>query len=248
MATILSLIRDAADELGVDQPSGLFAVTDTSDVVVPRLKRSLRRCIDLLANDWDWQSLRRERTFTSVASETQTGMLPSDFRRFVPETFWDRSSRFRLAGPVPPDQWQTAKTWNSSAVVPYFCVRGNQLLTFPAPAAGRTYAFEYITSAVGRNAAGSELAAFSNETDVTWWPDELMITGIVMHYRMIERQDSAAEQQVFEKLKADAIKQDGGRRVISMRGANANSADARLAAMKSNATIVNSDQWGGTEW
>jgi hypothetical protein len=193
----------------------------------------------MLADDWDWQVLRREKQHTTVATETQTGMLPADFRRFVPDTFWDRTSKFKLSGPVPPHEWQTIKAWNSSAVVPFFCVRNDAILTYPVPPAGRTYAFEYITKNVGKNLAGTEISAFSVDTDTTWWTDELMITGVVMHYRMIARHDSAAEQAHFEKQKADAIKQDGGRRVINMRGGTPRSAEQRLQTMRSNAVIIN---------
>lgn len=240
MATaILPLLINAADELGIEQPLALYDSHDEGDNSLVRLKRALNRCVNMLAGDWDWQALRREKTHTSLASETQTGMLPTDFRRFVPETMWDRSAKFRLSGPVPASEWQQLKAWNTSAITPFICVRGDAILTYPVPPAGRTYAFEYITKNVGKNVGGTEIAAFAADTDTTWWPDELMITGVVMHYRMIARQDSATEQALFEKQKADAIKQDGGRRVINMRGGTPRSAEARLQAMRSNAVIIN---------
>ncbi len=240
MTGILALVTEAADELNLDVPLTLFGVHDEGDSSPRRLRRALTKCVKQLAADWDWQVLTRERTFTSLASETQTAMIPSDFLRFVPETMWDRTIKLAMTGPLTASEWQANKAWVAGAVVPNFRQRGNDILTYPVPPAGRSFAFEYITMNVGKNAGGSGILAFTADTDTTWWDDELIISGIVLQHRMMERQDYAIEFAAFEKLKADRIKQDGGRRKINMRGSNPRSADERLAAMRSNAVVINS--------
>ncbi len=240
MSNILAIAGEAADELNVERPLSLFGAHDEGDVSPAKLRRALTKCVKGLAAEWDWQALSRERTFTSLASETQTAMIPADFLRFVPETMWDRSVKMPMTGPLTSSEWQAVKAWNTGVTTPNFRQRGNDVLTYPVPSAGRTFAFEYITLSVGKNAAGTEIPAFTADTDTTWWDDELMICGVVMHHRMMERQDYAIEHAQFEKLKADRIKQDGGRRRINMRGNNPRSAEERVAAMRSNAVVINS--------
>jgi hypothetical protein len=50
------------------------------------------------------------------------------------------------------------------------------------------------------------------------WDDELMIQGVVMNYRKIDRLDFASDQIDFERLMADRIKRDGGARILRMHG------------------------------
>lgn len=246
---ILALAIDASVEAGFTTPASLFGIYDEGDTTPQKLRRALTKTVQLLAATWDWQVLRRERIWTSLASQTQTGMVPDDFLRFIDGTFWDRSNKFRLRGPLSPEEWQTAVSWQTGAVTPYFCQRGGDILTYPTPSSGRIYAFEYISNQIGTASDGAARSAFSADTDTTLWDDELIIQGIVTHYRELNRLESANERYSFERLMHDRIKQDGGRRKINMCGRKLTAAD-RLGEMRSAAVIApnNGPQWGGSDW
>ena len=304
MATILQICQDVADEAGVNlaRPSTLFAADNNGDSADRKLLRALTRVVKDLAGTYDWQVLMRERVFTAAQAEEQVSAIPADFLRFVPETFWNRTNRWRLSGPVTPAEWQQMQSWFTGAVVPYFRQRGNDIVLFPAPTSANVLAFEYVANLIGyatgsasftatstlRSAtltvtggtppsvgqtvtgayvpagalvtavSGSDvtlstvasktatsasytartpLTRFAADTDTTLWDDELITRGIVFEYRKGERLDYAQDKADFETLKADRIKQDGGRRKIAMNRGGDTAAD-RIAQMRSAAVVI----------
>jgi hypothetical protein len=311
-SSIQQIAQDVADspEVNCARPSSLFPVSDFGDTTDRKLLRSITRTCRFLASTYDWQVIRREKSFLSVAQEDQTGAIPADFLRFVPETFWDRSRRWRWAGPLNPAEWEGVKAYYTVSVVPSFQQMGDSILFFPVPPAGLTEAFQYIANAIGRsNEAGASvsftgnvtaaspvlavadttglsvgmavsggglppyslitsivtntsvtvgnvpvtavtgasftaqtlLSRFADDTDTCLWDDELMILGAILHFRQGERYDYAEDKFAFERMMADRIKQDGGRRMLSMSGDGAMSAEARLAAMKNNSIVITAE-------
>ena len=302
-STILQLAQDAAVDLGLNSGfTTLFAADDNGDTSNLKLRRALARTVQTLGG-YDWQTLLRERVFKTVAGQNQTGVIPADFLRFVPDTMWDRTSTWKIQGPLTAQDWQNTKAWRQAAVVPYFRETGNTIEFYPVPAANRTIAFEYVSNTVGLT--GSSVSAtltstkdsatattasttglsvgmrvdgpdftpgtlilslvtdtsvtlsnpaltgvtngsytaqipvsrFLTDTDTTFWDDELIIQGIVFQYRKAERFDYAQDQADFELLKAERIKQDGGRRKVNM-GGRGNSAQDRVDAMRSAAVVI----------
>ena len=236
-SSILQLAFDAADDLNIERPLSLFGAYNEGDTNDRRLVRAMARTCTKLAALWDWQVLRQEQVFASLHAPVQTGMIPADFLRFIDGTFWDRSAKLRLRGPLPPNEWQTIQTWQTSGSTASFCQRGNDILTYPVPPAGKVYAFEYIANTFAVT-AGVKAARFTTDQDTTLWDDELMTLGIILHYRMARRMDYAADDQAFQMMMHDRIKQDGGRRVINMGGRQA-TGDSLLNQIKSAAVIVN---------
>ena len=95
--TLLTICQDIADEVSVFRPT---AVIGSSDSGILKLRRAATKAGYALMRNAAWLDLRKERTFTAIAGETQTGILPADFNRFVPETFWDRTNIQFVVGPV----------------------------------------------------------------------------------------------------------------------------------------------------
>ena len=55
----------------------------------------------------DYQALiDANAALTAAQAEEQVSAIPADFLRFVPETFWNRTNRWRLSGPVTPAEWK----------------------------------------------------------------------------------------------------------------------------------------------
>lgn len=307
-SSILQLAQDVADapEVNCTRPSSLFAASDFGDTTDRKLLRALTRTARFLASTYDWQAVRREKSFLSIAAEAQAGAIPADFLRFVPGTFWDRSQRWEWDGPLSPAEWQGSKALVTVSVFPTFVQMGDAILFYPVPPAGAVEAFEYITNNIAKSneagatvtftgtitagnpviavantsglstgmavsggglppyclitnivpstsvtvgavpltaAAGASLTAethlarFADDTDTALWDDELMTLGAILHFRQGERYDYAEDKFAFERMMADRIKQDGGRRILSM-GGGMSSADDRVAARKNNALII----------
>ena len=99
----------------------------------------------------DWKILRKEKTFTTVAAETQTDTpIPTDWDAFIDNTFWNRTRRIRLYGPLNPDDWQRYKAGSTFPITNCFTIRGTSWLIRPIPAAGDTIYYEYRSNQIGR--------------------------------------------------------------------------------------------------
>lgn len=166
----------------------------------------------------DWQRLQVEQTFTATATETQSGVIASDFERIVPGSFFNRTQGRRVVGPLSVQRWQHLKTslvfnpWDS------FRIRGNALLMSPTPTAGDSMAFEYITSnwCMGEGETTPDQSVWTSDTDTSIWPDELHTLGIHWRYLSSRGLDYAEPFNAFERELARLIANDGGIADLSM--------------------------------
>jgi len=127
--------------------------------------------------------MRREKTFVSLAQETQTNMIPADWDRFVNQTFWNRTEKRPFKGPVPPQQWQYFKATTVVPIREVFSVRGQNILLLPTPVAGDTFAYEYISNRWRTDSGGTEKAAFTADTDLTLLEERLIALCAVWLYK-----------------------------------------------------------------
>jgi hypothetical protein len=216
MASILALAQNIADELSLGRPSALIGDTVVDDDAY-KLFRFITRSCKMIAGRYDWTVLQAEQTFTSVAQEIQTSSIPTDFKRFINDTFWNRSQRRIVEGPLNPQTYSYQKANVNGGIRDQFRVRGNDLLIYPAPSAGETMAYEYITNYIGTDTLGvTYKAAFTVDTDIPLFDDELVILGAVWRYKKAEGQDYSEEFNEYENRIADEIKNDGGRDKIRL--------------------------------
>jgi hypothetical protein len=178
--TLLTICQNAADRIGISRPPTVAGNT------APEVQKLLGYCNKVgmqLMKQVVWQALREEREFTSIASETQTGILPSDFDRFIPETFWNRSAYVLLNGPVTATEWQGLKAMNYSSVrYPKFAYRGGDVLVLPVLGAGATLAFEYVSTNWVLDNSSVPKSSFTADTDTGRIDEELITRGVVFEF------------------------------------------------------------------
>lgn len=217
-SSVLELVQAATDELSLEQPSTVIGNTDSN--AAQKLLRHLTRAVRSLAGRHDWQILRREKTFTTVAAAAQTDTpIPTDLLRMVERSVWNRTTTWRVQGPLTPEEYQARLAQTNTGIFDSFIIRNNTFLIHPTPSAGETIAYEYITNYVGTDSAGStERATFSADTDLPYFDDELLILHLVWRYRKAEGQDYSEEFREAEMRFHDIVKMDGSRRRLDMSG------------------------------
>lgn len=151
MATPLAIseiIKQAAVELGLTEPSGTL-VTSTN----PQVQRLLQAALQVgrkLRNDYFYPQLLKLYSF-STTTATQYN-LPPDFWKMIPGAQWDVGNRWRMGGPVSPQIWYLFQFGTISTFTrTLFYVSGydtlaGQFFVNPAPANGGQFAFPYIRS------------------------------------------------------------------------------------------------------
>ena len=163
-----------------------------------------------LARRHNWQALLRERQFTATPEELQAGALPSDFERFVNETFYNRSRNSLLEGPLTPQEWQGFKANNYLWPYEAFRLRGGDILILPAPREGSQMVFEYVS----RNWVGGEKAEMRIDSDEALLDEEILTLGAAWRYLHAKGMDYSEAFQSYEVRLADAIARDTARRSL----------------------------------
>lgn len=137
---------------------------------------------------------------TETVDATQSGVtltftqdtfdLPSDWKRDIEQTQWDRRFQWRLIGPDSPQTDQ----WHRSGIVTIgprrrFRRRGYplRLRIWPPPSASSDYpgtlVYEYIGKSWAESAAGVRQTSFAADDDVhVFQEDDLLIDGIKWRY------------------------------------------------------------------
>ncbi len=141
--TLLTIAQNVAVELNLRRPSAVIGSTDQD---TRQILRAINVECDALREAAYWQRLRKERPFTGIAGTTQTGILPSDFDRMVPETFWNLSSTRLFSNVQDEVQWQGLVATSYVGPQPQFIIRGNELMVLPALSGGESLSFIYVST------------------------------------------------------------------------------------------------------
>lgn len=213
--TLLSLVRDVCAEVGLPRPSAVIAATD------PTMRALLSHAQEegqALARLGPWQKLRKEKTFTSLAQETQTSMVATDLARFVDGTFWNRTRRRPFIGPVSPQDWQRMKATVALANTDMFTMRGGDILMTPTPTAGHTFAYEYVSTQWCESSGGTDQSTWAADTDVGLLDERLMKLGIIWRFKKQRGLAFDADYSLWDFAVHNALGQEAPHDVIDMGG------------------------------
>ncbi len=213
--TLLTIVQDACRGIGLPVPT---AVMTSQDDNVERVRRFVEQEGEELVDEFDWQFLQKEQTFTAVAQETQTSAVPSDFRRFIDHTFFNRTRKREVVGPLTPQEWQQQVSLTATVVVDAFRMRGDSILMVPNPQAGDSMAYEYIGKFwVDTDSDGTaDAIAFAADTDTVLFDEGLLKLGAIWRYNEAKGLDYAEAFRTYEKKKKRLIGDDGGARVMDL--------------------------------
>ena len=218
--SLLGIAQAVAEEIGLPSPSTLATSTDRT---ATQLFRMINRAGRLLAKK-NWVVLQNEHTFTTVAS-TAAYDLPSDYDRLLDGSIWDRSSFWRLRGPLNAKQWQVYKSGlvaSASARSRFRIKPDTRVKKFyldPTPSSAVDMVFEYASDQwVKDSANASGKTAFALDTDLSILPYELIELEVI--WRMLARKGFAyAEEKREAEMQIDrAYADDGGAPVLDMGG------------------------------
>ena len=182
MATVLEMVQDVTDEIGVERLNTV--VNNTSNTARRALQAAKRTGNELLKKHY-WSFLYREHTFDTVDSQAAYD-LPSDFDRIVPHTQWDRTNEWRLWGPLSAQDWQFVKS-GVAEEGPRRDYRikadsgTNKVFISPTPGSGEggeTLVFEYITNEWAEASDGTGQSDIQADSDTVRFDDELFRLGL----------------------------------------------------------------------
>lgn len=217
--SLLTAIQNAADRIGIVRPSSVVGSTDQQ---VLRLLGYAQQEVKELGRKYDWQKLIRETTFTSTATAIQTSsgstVVPADFDRIKDGTFFNRTEKREVYGPLSAEEWQYSQSVTTHTFVEAFRFRNDQLLMTPGDTSGDTIAFEYVTSKGVTQQSGTATAVWTADTDTAVLNEELITQGIVWRFKAAQGFDYAEDYRTYEINCANEYMRDGGKRRLNTAG------------------------------
>ena len=143
--------------------------------------------------------------------------LPSDWKKQIPQTEWDRTNRWPLMGPQTPQAWQSFK----SGIVyagprERFRILGNCITLNPPPPDGLLFAFEYVSKNWVLAQDGTPKATFTADDDTTIYDDSLMILGTKVLFLQAKGLDFSLEASQFANLLGQCKAQDASAPALSV--------------------------------
>lgn len=211
--TILSICNDAVDRIAITL-SGTTVFSNTADTARQMRALANQEGKELMRRG-SWQALTTEKTFTSIAQETQTGVIPSDFDHMLNETFYNRTRKRQVTGPLSSRDWQAQKSIIATVLYDSYRIRGNSVLMIPVPPAGDTYAFEYISKNFVLDNASTPKAAFTADTDTSILDEELITLGVIWRFLKAKGFDYSEAFRTYELQVSQALARDGSKRTIN---------------------------------
>jgi hypothetical protein len=172
-----------------------------------------------LARAHTWQRLTTETSFTTVATEQQTGhTLPTDLGWIIDETLFNRTTTEAVYGPLSSRMWQEQKAYGTSLTWSQYRLRGNSFYFLPAPSASQSVYYEYVSNKWCETSGGSALEKWAADTDVGKLDEYVMTLGVVWRWNKSKGLAYEQEYNDYMEERQKLIARDGTRRTLSVGG------------------------------
>lgn len=185
------------------------SIIGNNDALARQMLAILGEIVPALCSRHNWQALIEDQTITTAAG-TETYALPSDFSRYIGETFWDATNYWPMRGSIDPQTWQALKRGLVAATIrKRFRVKGSLVYIYPTPSAIETLVAEYITSKpILDNDGSTQKATFSEDADTFLLPERLL--QLELKWRLLKAKglDYAEDMNDSEREIEKAIAHD----------------------------------------
>lgn len=217
--SLLELVQRFCKRTGIRAPT---AVMDSTDAQIVQILALLEEEGNDLASRGTWECLLNEATHTTVAQADQgalADLAPNGFRYIVNQTIFDRTDQRPIWGPLSPQEHQLRLALTAVGPWHQFRIRGGKLLVNPVPAAGHTWAFEYVSENwILDGDSGDGKHYFTKDTDVTALPASLLLMGLRWRWLAAKGLEYAELMRTYELQVKDALSRDGGKPILNMGG------------------------------
>jgi len=188
--SLLTIVQQTCRLLSLLPPDEVVTSTDAQVQLLYQL--AIEEGEELSTNgDMDWQVLTQQKIFYTVADPVQVDAVPDDLDHFIDNSFFNRSTRLQMVGPITPQMWQAIQAQPQlNQVYLAFRQRDGAFLITPTPAAGNEIAYEYVSKNYVE-AANGELTISGGTIDVTNFGSFKSTTSGQLTVKRIAGTDSA---------------------------------------------------------
>ena len=191
--------------------------TGSTDPQVIQMTAILNEEGQELSRRHTWQALVQEATFTTVATEIQTA-IPTGMRYLINDTIWNRDLRRPVFGPLTAQRWQQLKASNIQGPWNQFRIIGGNIKFIPAPVAGQTCAYEYVSDNWCYDTGNTGKTAFTADDDTSYLDEQILQLGLRWRFKKEKGLEYGEDFSTYERMVMDAIARDGARDLLTLDG------------------------------
>jgi hypothetical protein len=217
--SILEVAKEFSRRQGLPVPNVGFSSQD--DGILQILGLANKVVEDLLTRR-TWTDFQKETTWTLTGLEDQGSLdtlAPYGYKWMIKDTFWDRTRRLPITGPVNASEWQMIKGVPMTSPWLRYRIRGRDLLLTGSITAGHTVAFEYASDWGVKDSGGAYKKFFTADSDVFQLNESLLLAGL--EWMWLNKKGFAYSEQFrsYEILVAEYGGHDGTKPTLHMDGA-----------------------------
>lgn len=215
--SILTAIQYVCGRTNVPVPATVLGNTDTQVVQMLRL---LEEEGNDLAQRGDWNVLTYEAHVTTLNNESQSyiaNYATNGFRFIKNGTFWDRTNKLPILGPLNDREWQQIKALAATTTNFRYRIKNALIWVTPTPAAGLNWYFEYLSHNWIQSADFNTYKQYAAlDTDQILLPEALVIMGLRWRWKKEKGFDYAEDFETYEEQVKNYLARDGGKVTLRM--------------------------------
>lgn len=169
-----------------------------------------------LSEATNWQVLREEGTFTTVAAQQQGALstIAPGCKFIVNDTIWNRSLRMPVFGPLSPQSWQQQAALFYQGPWNQYRIFDDTINFLPTPPAGQECAFEYVT----KNWTTSGNETFQGDSDAPLLDEAVMVLGLIWRFKQAKGLDFTSDLTKYQRQVDNLIARETPKPVLNMGG------------------------------
>ena len=214
--SLLTLVNAAQALLNLPVTTTVMTNTGEAQVQLRQLAIAEGRA---LARVHPWQRLVTENSFTTTATQEQTGhTMPTDMGWILNETIYNRTNTEQVNGPLSPRMWQEQRAVGTSLTWSQYRLRGNSIYFIPAPTAGQSVYYEYVSNKWCQSSGGTAQEYWHADSDTGRLDEYVMTLGVVWRWNKSKGLAYEQEYNDYMEERQRLISRDGTRRTLSVAG------------------------------
>lgn len=213
--TLLEIVQQFCGRQAIPIPNTVIGNPDTQVIQIVAL---ISEGCESLRERGAWERMTYQAEWITTNTESQgdiNTLAPNGYNWFLPKTLWDRTEKLPLLGPTSAMTWQALKAIVVTGPRYSFRLREGQFLTTPAPPAGHTWVFEYVSkNFIKLGSVYKEI--FTDDADEILIPDAVVKADLRWRWNAAKGFSYAEYFNSCEALLADTFGKDGGSPDVDM--------------------------------
>lgn len=149
--------------------------------------------------------------------------MPSDYRKPINRTQWDKTRHWEMLGPASPQMWEWLKSgYIATGPRIHYRILGNKFQIWPMISASEYLGFEYTSTSWVYSSTNTAQSSFVADDDTSIFADDLLVSGLKLKYFDAKGFDTTSYAQDYGMALSSVLATEKGARTLFISGRPSN--------------------------